>query len=210
MSVLRREDAARRDQHARGQDLHRVRGQSAQAQVGQAGIIDACMWTGACMMSLSTPAGGDRQRSDGESESVEVSTPQHYRMSQPKPVVVHPACRNAPPLRRAVAKQSGWKPSYRSPKPTELDTSSDERSCPCPNGRQQSDEDCLHMSEDRSQMKNACKLQTEVRRCLPAHVGRRNSDDVCLCDTQARLENVLLQAQGAYGETTPFPRRATR
>ena len=159
------------------------------------------------IISLSTPAGGDRQRSDGESESVEVSTPQHYRMSQPKPVVVHPACRNAPPLRRAVAKQSGWKPSYRSPKPTELDISSDERSCPCPNGRQQSDEDCLHMSEDRSQMKNACKLQTEVRRCLPAHVGRRNSDDVCLCDTQARLENVL---QGAYGETTPFPRRATR
>ena len=152
MSVLRREDAARRDQHARGQDLHRVRGQSAQAQVGQAGIIDACMWTGACMMSLSTPAGGDRQRSDGESESVEVSTPQHYRMSQPKPVVVHPACRNAPPLRRAVAKQSGWKPS--------------------------------HMSEDGSQMKNACT-----------------------CDMQARLENVL---QGAYGETTPFPRRATR
>ena len=85
MSVLRREDAARRDQHARGQDLHRVRGQPAQAQVGEAGIIDACMWTGACMMSLSTPAGGDRQRSDGESESVEVSTPQHYRMSQPDP-----------------------------------------------------------------------------------------------------------------------------
>ena len=48
-------DAARRDQHARGQGLHRVRGQPAQAQVGEAGIIDACMWTGACMMG--TPGG---------------------------------------------------------------------------------------------------------------------------------------------------------
>ena len=111
--------------------------------------IDACMWTGACMMSLSTPAGGDRQRSDGESE---VSTPQHYRMSQPKPVVVHPACRNAPPLRRAVAKQSGWKPSYRSPKPTELEISSDERSCPCPNGRQKSGTMCIVASQAHAKL----------------------------------------------------------